>query len=99
MRIKKHLKVLQNLIVKAKDEDRPIAIYLINEGFHPDFVYRIKSADTTADDIIETIEQGIENGFVTDMFYGGAFMGRGKNKHLQSKVIYESNLKHYLIQN
>jgi hypothetical protein len=84
---------IANLIVKAKDEDRPIGIYLINEGFHPDFVYRIKSVDTTADDIIETIEQGIENGFVTDMFYGGAFMGRGKNKHLQSKVIYESNLE------
>ena len=60
------------------------------------FAFRIKSADTTADDIMQTIESGIENGFVTDMFYGGSFMGKGKNKHLQSKVIYESNLEAFI---
>ena len=84
---------IANLIVQAKEQDRPLAIYLVNEGFHPDFAYRVKSADTTADDIIKTIEDGIENGYVTDMFYGGAFMGRGKNKNLQSKVLYENNLR------
>ena len=27
------------------------------------------------------------------MFYGGSFMGRGKNKNLQSKVLYENNIE------
>ena len=84
---------IAELIVQAKEQDRPLAIYLVNEGFHPDFAYRIKSAATTKEDIIKTIEDGIENGYVTDMFYGGSFMGRGKNKNLQSKVLYENNIE------
>lgn len=84
---------IAELIVQAKEQDRPLAIYLVNEGFHPDFAYRVKSAATTKEDIIKTIEDGIENGYVTDMFYGGSFMGRGKNKNLQSKVLYENNIE------
>ena len=82
-----------DIIVQAKDEGRPIATFLINEGFHPDFAYRVKAASTTRDDVIKTLEDGIENGYLVDMYSGGNFTGRGKNKHLQSKVLYESNLE------
>ena len=44
-------------------------------------------------DIIKTLEDGIESGFLVDMFYGGNFIGKGKNKHLQSKTLYENNLE------
>ena len=84
---------ISNLLVDAKKADVPIALKLINEGFHPDFAFRIKNAATTEADIIKTLEDGIESGFLVDMFYGGNFIGKGKNKHLQSKTLYENNLE------
>jgi len=84
---------IANLLVDAKNADVPISIKLINEGFHPDFAFRIKNAATTEEDIIKTLEDGIESGFLVDMFYGGNFIGKGKNKYLQSKTLYENNLE------
>ena len=83
---------MADILVLAKENNKPIAVQLINQGLHPDFAFKIQAADTTADDIIKIFEDGIENGYITDLFYGGAFIGTGKNKYLQSKTLNENLL-------
>ena len=84
---------MADILVLAKENDKPIAVQLINQGLHPDFAFKIQAADTNANDIIKIFEDGIENGYITDLFYGGTFIGTGKNKYLQSKTLNENLLE------
>ena len=86
-------KAMADMFIVAKENNKPIAVPLINQGFHPDFAFKVQAADTTADDILKAFEDGIENGYVADLFYGGRFLGRGKNKYLQTKVLQENRLE------
>ena len=83
---------LAEILVNAKDNGVPVGLKLINAGLHPDFAFKIQNADTTVNDVINIIQDGIQNGYVADLYYGGRWIGRGKNKHLQSKILNENLL-------
>ena len=83
---------LAEILVSAKDNGVPVGLKLINAGLHPDFAFKVQNADTTIDDVVNIMQDGIQNGYVADLFYGGRWIGRGKNKHLQSKVLNENLL-------